>query len=159
VRGGQVYFCQFQRTPFGMLRLDPQVCPRRLPGALRELCGYQACLDCTSCFEPRLTYVAGCAVDSHPPPAVHAPCALAMRLGSYCFAVAERPARVRQDMGPGYRNVIGIPGGVRSPLFKVLQVGDPAPACRSRAPCEPVGMDCALKEIQYTRCGTLQANS
>lgn len=31
-------------------------------------------------------------------------------------------SRVRQDMGPGYRNVIGIPGGVRSPLFKVLQV-------------------------------------
>jgi hypothetical protein len=26
-----------------------------------------------------------------------------------------------QDAGPGYRNVIGIPGGVNSPLFKVLQ--------------------------------------
>ncbi len=43
--------------------------------------------------------------------------------GRKCFAGAERPARARQDMGPGYRNVIGIPGGVRSPLFKVLQVG------------------------------------
>lgn len=26
-----------------------------------------------------------------------------------------------QDAGPGYRNVIGLPGGVNSPLFKVLQ--------------------------------------
>lgn len=48
----QVYFNQFRKTPFGMLRLDPQ------------------------------------------------------------------------DAGPGYRNVIGIPGGVHSPLFKVLQVLD-----------------------------------
>lgn len=46
----QVYFSQFRKTPFGMLRLDPQ------------------------------------------------------------------------DAGPGYRNVIGIPGGVHSPLFKILQV-------------------------------------
>ena len=46
----QVYFSQFRKTPFGMLRLDPQ------------------------------------------------------------------------DAGPGYRNVIGIPGGVHSPLFRVLQV-------------------------------------
>ncbi len=46
----QVYFSQFRKTPFGMLRLDPQ------------------------------------------------------------------------DAGPGYRNVIGIPGGVTSPLFKALQV-------------------------------------
>ena len=46
----QVYFSQFRKTPFGMLRLDPQ------------------------------------------------------------------------DAGPGYRNVIGIPGGVNSPLFRVLQV-------------------------------------
>ena len=53
---------------------------------------------------------------------------LGMRFGSCYSAVAERPARARQDMGPGYRNVIGIPGGVRSPLFKVLQVRDPAPA-------------------------------
>ena len=45
----QVYFSQFRRTPFGMLRLDPQ------------------------------------------------------------------------DAGPGYRNVIGIPGGVHSALFKLLQ--------------------------------------
>ncbi|BDA44563.1 probable peptide methionine sulfoxide reductase MsrA [Coccomyxa sp. Obi] len=44
-----VYFSQFRKTPFGMLRLDPQ------------------------------------------------------------------------DAGPGYRNVIGIPGGIKSPLFKVLQ--------------------------------------
>ena len=47
----QVYFGQFRKTPFGMLRLDPQ------------------------------------------------------------------------DAGPGYRNVIGIPGGIASPLFRVLQVG------------------------------------
>ncbi len=46
----QVYFSQFRKTPFGMLRLDPQ------------------------------------------------------------------------DAGPGYRNVIGIPGGVNSPLFRALQV-------------------------------------
>ncbi len=46
----QVYFSQFRKTPFGMLRLDPQ------------------------------------------------------------------------DAGPGYRNVIGIPGGVSSPLFQILQV-------------------------------------
>jgi peptide methionine sulfoxide reductase MsrA len=26
-----------------------------------------------------------------------------------------------QDAGPGYRNVIGLPGGVNSPLFKILQ--------------------------------------
>jgi hypothetical protein len=51
ISGGQVYFSQFRKTPFGMLRLDPQ------------------------------------------------------------------------DAGPGYRNVIGIPGGVDSPLFRVLQVG------------------------------------
>lgn len=44
-----VYFSQFRKTPFGMLRLDPQ------------------------------------------------------------------------DAGPGYRNVIGIPGGITSPLFNVLQ--------------------------------------
>ncbi len=25
------------------------------------------------------------------------------------------------DMGPAYRNVIGIPGGIHSPLFKILQ--------------------------------------
>ena len=31
-----------------------------------------------------------------------------------------------QDFGPGYRNVIGIPGGVGSPLFSILQV-DPLP--------------------------------
>ena len=31
-----------------------------------------------------------------------------------------------QDFGPGYRNVIGIPGGVNSVLFSVLQV-DPTP--------------------------------
>ena len=47
----QVYFSQFRKTPFGMLRLDPQ------------------------------------------------------------------------DAGPGYRNVVGIPGGMASPLFRVLQVG------------------------------------
>ena len=27
-----------------------------------------------------------------------------------------------QDAGPAYRNVIGLPGGVKSPLFKVLEV-------------------------------------
>ena len=27
-----------------------------------------------------------------------------------------------QDAGPAYRNVVGIPGGVRSPLFKILEV-------------------------------------
>lgn len=27
-----------------------------------------------------------------------------------------------QDAGPAYRNVIGLPGGVRSPLFKILEV-------------------------------------
>ncbi len=27
-----------------------------------------------------------------------------------------------QDAGPGYRNVIGLPGGVDSPLFQVLKV-------------------------------------
>ena len=26
-----------------------------------------------------------------------------------------------QDAGPGYRNVVGLPGGVRSPLFKILE--------------------------------------
>jgi peptide methionine sulfoxide reductase MsrA len=31
-----------------------------------------------------------------------------------------------QDAGPGYRNVVGLPGGVRSPLFQVLR--DEAPA-------------------------------
>jgi len=45
VRGAQVYFSQFQRTPFGMLRLDPQVCPRRLPGA---------CLSCADTSPPWL---------------------------------------------------------------------------------------------------------
>lgn len=29
-----------------------------------------------------------------------------------------------QDAGPGYRNVIGIPGGVNGPLFKVLQAAN-----------------------------------
>lgn len=27
-----------------------------------------------------------------------------------------------QDAGPGYRNVVGLPGGVNSPFFKILQV-------------------------------------
>lgn len=27
-----------------------------------------------------------------------------------------------QDAGPAYRNVIGLPGGVKSPLFKILEV-------------------------------------
>ncbi len=27
-----------------------------------------------------------------------------------------------QDAGPAYRNVVGIPGGVNSPLYKILQV-------------------------------------
>ena len=53
----QVYFGQFRKTPFGMLRLDPQ------------------------------------------------------------------------DAGPGYRNVIGIPGGITSPLFSILQVVLPAHFC------------------------------
>ena len=53
----QVYFGQFRKTPFGMLRLDPQ------------------------------------------------------------------------DAGPGYRNVIGIPGGITSPLFRILQVVLPAHFC------------------------------
>lgn len=26
-----------------------------------------------------------------------------------------------QDAGPGYRNVVGLPGGIRSPLFKILE--------------------------------------
>jgi hypothetical protein len=47
------YFAQFRRTPFGMMRLDPQ------------------------------------------------------------------------DAGPGYRNVIGLSGGISSPLFKILQVRCP----------------------------------
>ena len=33
------------------------------------------------------------------------------------------------DTGPGYRNVVGIPGGVNSPLFLVFKV-----RC-SQAPC------------------------
>lgn len=31
-----------------------------------------------------------------------------------------------QDAGPGYRNVVGLPGGVRSPLFEVLKSEAPA---------------------------------
>ena len=27
-----------------------------------------------------------------------------------------------QDAGPAYRNVVGLPGGVNSPLFKILEV-------------------------------------
>jgi hypothetical protein len=27
-----------------------------------------------------------------------------------------------QDEGPGYRNVVGLPGGVRSPLFQLFKV-------------------------------------
>lgn len=27
-----------------------------------------------------------------------------------------------QDAGPAYRNVIGLPGGVNSPFFKILKV-------------------------------------
>ena len=26
-----------------------------------------------------------------------------------------------QDAGPGYRNVVGLPGGIKSPLFKILE--------------------------------------
>ena len=58
--GLQVYFSQFRRTPFGMLRLDPQ------------------------------------------------------------------------DAGPGYRNIVGIPGGVHSALFKVLQACMPPPGKRQQ---------------------------
>lgn len=49
-RFADAYFKQFKRTPFGMIRLDPQ------------------------------------------------------------------------DRGPAYRNIIGLPGGTTSPLFKILQV-------------------------------------
>lgn len=39
--------------------------------------------------------------------------------------VKRRDGRMQRqdplDAGPGYRNVVGIPGGVRSPLFKVLE--------------------------------------
>jgi hypothetical protein len=31
---------------------------------------------------------------------------------------------VLQDAGPGYRNVIGLPRGVRSPLFPILQAAN-----------------------------------
>jgi peptide methionine sulfoxide reductase MsrA len=31
-----------------------------------------------------------------------------------------------QDAGPGYRNVVGLPGGVRSPLFDVLKAEAPS---------------------------------
>lgn len=27
-----------------------------------------------------------------------------------------------QDKGPGYRNVVGIPGGVNSPYYPILKV-------------------------------------
>jgi len=37
-----------------------------------------------------------------------------------------------QDAGPGYRNVIGLPGGVDSPLFKVLQVQTATPLLPSK---------------------------
>jgi len=39
---------------------------------------------------------------------------------STCVAVSS--AQDPQDAGPGYRNVVGLPGGVKSPLFKVLKV-------------------------------------
>ena len=29
-----------------------------------------------------------------------------------------------QDAGPAYRNVVGVPGGIHGPLFKVLEVCD-----------------------------------
>ena len=91
----QVYFSQFQRTPFGMLRLDPQASPAG--------CAFQ-CLCCYSW--PVLPKSVGVHALGH-----------AQQLGR-----ATDLCCVPQDMGPGYRNVIGIPGGVRSPLFRVLQV-------------------------------------
>ena len=33
------------------------------------------------------------------------------------FALRQDP----QDAGPGYRNVVGLPGGTKSPLFKILE--------------------------------------
>ena len=33
-----------------------------------------------------------------------------------------------QDFGPAYRNVIGLPGGTKSPLFPILQVRLPGAA-------------------------------
>jgi len=34
-----------------------------------------------------------------------------------------------QDAGPGYRNVVGVPGGVASPFFQILKVS----CCRHHA--------------------------
>ena len=99
--GMQVYFNQFQRTPFGMLRLDPQVCSAG--------CAVQGLWLCI--------HIAGQACS---PSSLHA--AQDMSLQLMCFSGAFDLCCAPQDMGPGYRNVIGIPGGVRSPLFKVLQV-------------------------------------
>ena len=45
----------------------------------------------------------------------------------FCTVLVCEPAELllkaicSADMGPAYRNVIGIPGGVHSPLFKILQ--------------------------------------
>jgi len=109
----------------------PAGLPASPAGRVLELCGYQPAL--AAC--PALSCVShvseGALLTTTPRPlhkqAFSAFCATALHIGPYCDAFAEA-CGARQDMGPGYRNVIGIPGGVRSPLFKVLQVGDPAPA-------------------------------
>ena len=45
--------------------------------------------------------------------------------GSYFSQFVQTPFGMRrldpQDAGPSYRNVVGLPGGVNSPLFQVLQ--------------------------------------
>ena len=44
------------------------------------------------------------------------------------------PAQDPQDAGPGYRNVVGLPGGIHSPLYEVLKVKSLALAANVAAP-------------------------
>lgn len=51
------------------------------------------------------------------------------------------------DAGPAYRNVVGLPGGINSPYFKILQVGACFPS--------PLGMMGAAR-VASCWAGTLQ---
>lgn len=110
-RFADIYFSQFIRTPFGMMRLVRG----RLPDCLRaRLCTSQLhAAGNTSCAGQAQC----CAAPSSLGSALVDPTEY---LGYPCV---NPHLQDPQDAGPGYRNVIGIPGGINSPFMSVLRVG------------------------------------
>ena len=95
------YFAQFRKTPFGMMRSVPPPPPPAL--LLRH---------------------------SAPDLLLHESHLLSTTAGYFVCAMlitCQSDLQDPQDAGPGYRNVIGIPGGITSELFAVLKVYIPPP--------------------------------